>query len=205
VRARAGQRLATPLAASEIRTGAGPGLVVVGSHVPTTTRQLAALLADPPVRVKHIEVPVAEVAEVADPRRRRALLRRTVAQAARALDEGAVPVVATSREVVAPAANDPTGLGLARSLSRALAGVVRALEPRPAWILAKGGITSSDVATRGLGAASATVVGPLLPGVPVWRVARAGAATVLLVVFPGNVGDDDALRAAVARLSEAAE
>ena len=70
--------------------------------------------------------------------------------------------------------------------------------------MAKGGITSSDVATLGLRAREATVVGPLLPGVPVWRIARPGAGSVLLAVFPGNVGDDAALRDGVAALSAAA-
>jgi uncharacterized protein YgbK (DUF1537 family) len=67
--------------------------------------------------------------------------------------------------------------------------------------VAKGGITSSDVVTGALGARSATVLGQLLPGVPVWRVGGGRHPGIALVVFPGNVGDEDALRRAVAALS----
>jgi uncharacterized protein YgbK (DUF1537 family) len=198
VRARAGQRRAATLAPDELRVGGGPGLVVVGSHVPTTSRQLAALLANPPTPLELVEVPVLEAG---DARRRRALLRATVSRASAALDRDIVPVVATTRQVVAPSADDPTGLRLGGHVSRLLAAIVRELEPRPAWIVAKGGITSSDVASLGLGARGAMVVGPLLPGVPAWRVRRPGRRSVLLVVFPGNVGDDRALHAAVGLLA----
>ena len=200
VRARAGQLRPAPLEAAALRHGPGPWLVVVGSHVPATTRQLDALLKDPPVPVARIDVPVPELAAA---RGDRGFVRATAARAADALDRGLVPIVVTSREVVRPSADDPTGLGLARRVARALAAIVRDLEPRPAWIIAKGGITSSDIAAFGLGARGATVVGPLLPGVPVWRVRRARRRSVLLVVFPGNVGDDRALRDAVGALAAA--
>jgi len=141
------------------------------------------------------------VAQVTDASRARRVRRATAAHAAAAMAGGAVPVIATSRDLVPPSADDPTGLRLARRVSRLLAAVVRDLEPTPAWILAKGGITSSDLAATGLGAREATVVGPLLPGVPVWRLPRPGGGEVLLVVFPGNVGDDAALRSAVATMA----
>ena len=207
VRARAGQPRQPPLEADELRHPAGPGLVVVGSHVQATTRQLQALLERPPVPVELLEVPVGELVQAAGPGssgRARRLVDGTVERARSVLDRGVVPIVATSREVVPPSPDDPTGLRLAGRISRTLASVVRQLEPRPVWIVAKGGITSSDVATLGLRAREATVVGPLLPGVPVWRIARPGAGSVLLAVFPGNVGDDAALRDGVAALAAAA-
>ena len=200
VRARAGQALGPVLEPRDLRAGHRPGLVVVGSHVPTTTRQLEALLADPPVPVEHIEVAAHEAYEASAARR---LVRAVSARARAALDRGEVPVIATTRELVAPSADDPTGLRLAGRVSRTLATVVRELEPRPAWIVAKGGITSSVVVTGGLGAREAMVVGPLLAGVPVWRVARSPERSVDVVVFPGNVGGDDALRNAVAALASA--
>jgi uncharacterized protein YgbK (DUF1537 family) len=201
VRARAGQPRPATLAPDELRLGGGPGLVVVGSHVPTTSRQLAALIADPPAPLELLEV---SVADAMDPRRRRALLRAMVARAAAALDRGVIPLIATSRDLVAPSPSDPTGLRLGTRVSHLLAAIVRELEPRPAWIVAKGGITSSDVASLALGARTAMVVGPVLPGVPAWRVRRRGRRSVLLVVFPGNVGDDMALHAAVGLLAAAA-
>lgn len=40
---------------------------------------------------------------------------------------------------------------------------------RPLFLIAKGGITSNDVAVKGLGLKRAMVLGPILPGVPVWE------------------------------------
>ena len=68
------------------------------------------------------------------------------------------------------------------------------------WLIAKGGITSSDVGTKALGVRRATVAGPLLaPGiVPVWILPADSAVPGLpYVIFPGNVGGPGALRDAI--------
>jgi uncharacterized protein YgbK (DUF1537 family) len=200
VRARAGQARRADLAAAELGVPAGPGLVVVGSHVPMTTRQLDRLLADPPIAVELIEMPAAAAATARGARRIR---NDATARVTAALAAGVTPVIATSRDLLGGGPGDPTGLALAGRVSRMLVGVVADLPRRPAWVLAKGGITSSDVATRGLAAASATVMGQLLPGVPVWRARPPGRRPIVLVVFPGNVGGEDALRTAVGLLAEA--
>ncbi|WP_197659489.1 nucleotide-binding domain containing protein, partial [Listeria monocytogenes] len=65
---------------------------------------------------------------------------------------------------------------------------------RPKFIVAKGGITSSDLASRGLAAEKALALGPVIPGVPVWQMEAASKFPgILYVVFPGNVGDETAL------------
>ena len=69
-------------------------------------------------------------------------------------------------------------------------------------VLAKGGITSSDVATKGLGVKRAMVLGQLLPGVPVWRLGpESRYPSAIYVVFPGNVGGSTALAEAYQLLS----
>jgi uncharacterized protein YgbK (DUF1537 family) len=89
-------------------------------------------------------------------------------------------------------------------VSAALVEVVRAIDVRPAWVLAKGGITSSEIATAALDVDAAHVVGPLLPGVPLWRCGVTSRwPGMLLAVFPGNVGGPTALRDAVLRLAGA--
>jgi uncharacterized protein YgbK (DUF1537 family) len=63
-------------------------------------------------------------------------------------------------------------------------------------VVAKGGITSHDVAVHGLGMRRADVVGQLFPGmVSVLRPVEAAdeAIAVPYVVFAGNVGDDNTL------------
>jgi uncharacterized protein YgbK (DUF1537 family) len=68
-------------------------------------------------------------------------------------------------------------------------------------VLAKGGITSSDVATKGLSVKRAMVLGQLLPGVPVWKLGpESRYPDLIYVVFPGNVGGPDALAEAAEKL-----
>jgi len=93
---------------------------------------------------------------------------------------------------------DPAvSLEIARTVSTAVIEVVRGAVPaEPAWVVAKGGITSHDVAVRGLGIRRATVLGQLLPGlVSVFRPVEAIPAVVgtPYVVFAGNVGDETTL------------
>jgi uncharacterized protein YgbK (DUF1537 family) len=198
VRARAGQARSADLPAARLPLGDGPGLIVVGSHVPATTRQLQRLLADPPVELELVDIPAVQAADpTAGPRIRRRAAQRVAAL----LRAGVTPVVATSRDRLETAPDDPSGVVQAARISRTLMGTLRALPQRPAWILSKGGITSSDVATVALGARSAQVLGQLLPGVPVWRVDGGRYPGLVLVVFPGNVGDDGSLRAAVTVLA----
>jgi len=198
VRARAGREPARPLALHEVRTGL-PGLVVIGSHVPTTTTQLEALLADPPTPIVPIEVRVEVVIGAEDTADR--AVTALAARAREAIASGRTPVLWTSRALVRGADRE-ADLGTAARVSAALVAVVRGVEERPAWILAKGGITSSDVATDALEVDEAEIVGPLLPGVPLWRCGAGSRFPGLdYVVFPGNVGGPGALRDAVARMA----
>jgi uncharacterized protein YgbK (DUF1537 family) len=88
-------------------------------------------------------------------------------------------------------------LAISRNVSTAVIEVVQAaLAAHPAWVVAKGGITSHDVAVRGLGIRRAEVIGQLFPGmVSVFRPVEAAPEAVgtPYVVFAGNVGDDDSL------------
>ncbi len=61
-------------------------------------------------------------------------------------------------------------------------------------VVAKGGITSADVARIGMGARAALVLGQVLPGVSVWRMECRDGRERLYVVVPGNVGGPDTLR-----------
>jgi len=68
--------------------------------------------------------------------------------------------------------------------------------------VAKGGITSSDVATLGLGVRRALVMGQVLPGVPVWQLGKETRwPEMAYIIFPGNVGSEDALAAIRQRLA----
>ncbi len=193
VRARAGRPSAPPLTPDEL-PASGPGVVVVGSHVETTTRQLEALRERGAGAAVFHEVSVASL--LAADWRGTTDVAAATAYLEAALAEGRTGVLLTERR------RRNLDLAEARVLSVALAGIVGSLARRPAWVLAKGGITSSDVAVHGLGMRSARVAGQLLPGVPVW-VGEAGSRWpgLPLVVFPGNVGGPEALADAIALLS----
>ena len=171
------------------------GLTLVGSYVPKTTAQLAALLATPGLAALELSV-----ADLLDATRRAPALAATIAAMNVALAAGRDTVVYTSRQLVTVA--DPSAsLAIGRSVSDALIAIVRSLSIMPRYLIAKGGITSSDTATHGLGVRRALVLGQALPGVPVWQLGPEAKFPGLgYVVFPGNVGSDTALADLVARL-----
>jgi uncharacterized protein YgbK (DUF1537 family) len=112
-----------------------------------------------------------------------------------ALHQGRTGLVSTER------ARHDVDLEGGRAISSALVAIVRGIETRPAWVIAKGGITSSDVASRGLDMREARVAGQVQAGVPVWIGAESSRWPGMpLVVFPGNVGGASALADAVSVL-----
>lgn len=100
------------------------------------------------------------------------------------------------------AADKEEELRLAARISEGLVQIIADLKIRPNFIIAKGGITSSDVATRGLSLHKATVMGQILPGIPVWRAGKDSKFPEMpYVIFPGNVGGDESLLEAVRKLT----
>jgi uncharacterized protein YgbK (DUF1537 family) len=187
VRARAGRPSAEPLGDRELGAR-GPGLIVVGSHVPTTTAQLEVLRTAAGDAVAFHEMTVDDVMS-GNP----SVITDAAAVLDRALADGRTAVVTTERT------RRDIGLAGGRAVSEALVAVVRSVSRRPAWVIAKGGITSYDIARRGLDLAEARIAGPLLAGVPVWIGGDdARWPGVPLIVFPGNVGSPGALAEAMA-------
>ena len=201
VRALTGTEPIAPLRGARLWPGGRPegrhGLIVVGSHVSQTSRQLAVLRAG--TAVTSIELSVPDILSgTPDPV---AGAARQVADSLRQSDV----VLSTSRDVAAGHSAEHS-LQIARAVSAAIARAVRlALPARPAWVLAKGGITAHDVALHGLGIRRAEVAGQLLPGlISVLRPVDAApeALGVPYVVFAGNVGDDSTLAQVVAILND---
>ncbi|NIP24807.1 MAG: hypothetical protein GWN81_09985 [Phycisphaerae bacterium] len=173
------------------------GLVVVGSHVPRSSEQLSHLLQNGDI--SGIELRVENV--LASERRDREVAN-IIEFADAALSEGQDVVVYTSRRLVS--GNDDAGsLAIGRLISQALVEVVRSISLQPRYILAKGGITSSDIATQALNITRAKVLGQILPGVPVWRTGpKSKFPDMAYIVFPGNVGSTDAISVVVQSLRE---
>jgi uncharacterized protein YgbK (DUF1537 family) len=175
--------------------GRGGGLVVVGSYVGKTSLQLDNLLRS--TAVSGVEIAVEQLL-VADARAGE--VARAAQQVETLLEQGANVALYTSRKLVT-GRDAAENLAIGEIVSRSLVEIVSALRKKPRWLVAKGGITSSDVATGALGVRRALVLGQALPGIPVWQL---GPETrwpgLAFVVFPGNVGGSDALCQLVAML-----
>lgn len=173
----------------------GAGVIVVGSHVPKTTRQVARLR-------ERSSLPTLELSVERMLGNDATMYRKeTIDQLNDWLIVGETPLLMTERQHWR-SNSDAEQLRDGQRLSAFLADVVRGLTVRPRFFIAKGGITSHDMASRGLGMNTARVLGQLRPGIPVWRAAADSRFPDLLyVVFPGNVGDDDTLADSVAQLT----
>ena len=201
MRARIGQDIRPELSGEEAYAGNTPseagGLIVVGSHVGVTTRQLK-VLTDRHSSARIVEIDVEKLLgdEAA------AYLDQTVDAVVEALRSGDV-IVHTSRLLIKT--DDPAeSLRIARTVSAAVVAVVnRTLKTfPPRFVIAKGGITSSDVAAHGLEIRHAIVRGPMLPGiVSLWEPVDGPAKGIPYIVFAGNVGDDESLAQVTSKLS----
>tara|TARA_R110002072_G_scaffold122745_3_gene257615 strand:- start:18642 stop:20081 length:1440 start_codon:yes stop_codon:yes gene_type:complete len=170
------------------------GLVVVGSYVPKTTQQLKRLI-DNESDLKSIVLDVDKL--LADDSE--AYLQQLTQLVNDSLQSSNV-VLSSSRKLVT-GGDVASSLSIGNRVSDALVSVVRRLTKRPRFLIAKGGITSSDVATKGLQAKHAMVLGQILPGVPVWKMpADSHFPGIAYVVFPGNVGGTNALLEAFQKL-----
>ena len=204
VRPLAAQSGARVLADEDIPVGGADrlphGLVVVGSHVGLTTQQLAVVQE----RSGSVEVELA-VSGLLDEARRESVIVETARRIREALQASDV-VLYTSRELVRT--DDPAAsLAIARTVSDAVVDVVsRVRDARPAWVIAKGGITSHEVAEHGLGIVRARVAGQFYAGqISLFTPVEAPDEVLGMpyVVFPGNVGGREALADVVARLAAA--
>jgi len=169
----------------------GGGLTVVGSHVPRSTQQLRELLALPHVIGMEINVET-----ILDENRRPAEIEKLVRLVDQSIQKGEDLVIYTTRKLVTGLAEENLAIG--NRVSEALTSVVKRISSKPRYLVAKGGITASDVATKGLNVRRTMVLGQILPGVPVWRLgSESRFPGIPYVVFPGNVGGGDALAATV--------
>ncbi len=168
-------------------TSAG-GLFIVGSYVPRTTAQVSELLN----RTNIVPIQV-NVGNVLDERFRDNEIESARARVGAALKNGEDALIYTSRKLAA--GDDPeSSLKIGQAVSASLIEIVKGLTRQPRWLVAKGGITSSDVATRGLNVKKAQVLGQVLPGVPVWKLGEESRFPGMsYIIFPGNVGRDDDL------------
>ena len=175
--------------------GLGPGLVLVGSYVKLSTAQLR--LAQTIPTVESIELPVAELLE---PDTALRTVESICSRVDSVLRESKTALVFTSRELLSRTST-LKHLEIGERISTALVSIPAKLQRLPRWVLAKGGITSHEVLTTGLGAKHARVVGHPATGVSLLELGTDSRAPGLYyVVFPGNVGGPGTLAEVIERL-----
>ena len=173
------------------------GIIVVGSHTEKTTRQLEALkqLSD----IRFVELDATKVTEAGGLEKE---VERCLALEEAWIRDGKTVCCYTSRALItADTGNKEDELRLSVRISNAVQSLVGGLSIVPKFVIAKGGITSSDVGTKALGVKRANVLGQIEPGIPVWQTgAESKFPGIPYVIFPGNVGEDTTLRHAVEKL-----
>ncbi len=183
---------------SDGSSNARGGLVLIGSHVKKTSDQLACL--------KQSGLPLSYMEFDVNAYFREGGLseekQKAIAFARDAIGQGRTAVIYTSRSLLAPENfTKEEKLAVSVQISEALTGIVAELGTAPAFLIAKGGITSSDVGTRGLRVRKATVAGQIKKGIPVWKTGPESRFPGLpYIIFPGNVGDVQTLKEIVEEL-----
>ncbi len=173
------------------------GLILIGSHVKRTTQQLEQLEKASFITFvefnQHLAVNESKLLNEQE---------RVVSLVEKEIATGRTVAVYTRRDRFDLNTDDKEEeLRLSVRISNAVAAIAGSLRVRPNFIIAKGGITSSDVGTKGLKVKKARVIGQILKGVPVWLTGpESKFPNMPYVIFPGNVGDQNALYDAVVKL-----
>lgn len=175
------------------------GAVIVGSHVRKTTQQLQKLLEA--AGIVGVEIDVAQLKDNPTDAHD-TLLQQALSQIEQIHRNGQTPAVYTSREELT-FADTQTRLAFGEAVSTLLMDIVKGLPKDIGFLISKGGITSNDTLSKGLALTSARLLGQVIPGVSVVTTAsdHPQFADLPVVLFPGNVGGEDALAIAYQRLA----
>ncbi len=190
VRVRAGLRPRSLLNSADLAISADKhgGLIVAGSYIKKSTTQIEAVKSLP--SVASLEVAVERLLDASS---REDEIQRVADAGNQSLATGQDTLIYTSRRLIT-GRDESSSLEIGQTVSAALIEIVDRLSERPRWIIAKGGITSSDIATKALKVRRADVLGQAIPGIPIWRTDGASRWPGLIyVVFPGNVGGPEAI------------
>ena len=169
------------------------GVIVIGSHTEKTTRQMEMLKEIPDIAF--VELNARLVRDEAAFARE---VERCLALEEEYISSGRTVCVYTTRTLITADRGDKEDdLRLAVSISDAVQSLVGRLSIVPSFVIAKGGITSSDVGTKALAVQRANVLGQIKPGIPVWQTGdESKFPQTPYVIFPGNVGEDSTLKEA---------
>ena len=166
------------------------GIILVGSHVKKTTVQLEKLLSlKEVIPIEFNQHRVLEEGGLEDE------VKKTTEKAESLISQGKTVAVYTKRKRIDFSSDSPEkNLEMAVAISEAVTSIIGNLNEKPSFIIAKGGITSSDVGTKALRVKKATVMGQIAPGIPVWKTgSESKFPNMPYIIFPGNVGTEETL------------
>ena len=174
------------------------GIVLIGSHVKKTTDQLNCL-KELDGQVDFMEFQVNTVFEENGLEKE---VEKTIKAAEEKILSGRTVVIYTSRQLLAPENMTPEEkLQISVKISNAVTSIIGKLQVKPKFIIAKGGITSSDVGTKALRVKKARVMGQVKKGIPVWMTGEESKFPGMpYIIFPGNVGEVSTLKEIVEEL-----
>lgn len=175
------------------------GLIIIGSHVQKSTEQLEVLKQLTNISFVEFYCPA-----VMDEEAFQKEIHRVQQIVDNSIEQGTTVCVYTSRERIDLGEDrKEEELALSVKISDAVTNFVTKAAYQPAFVVAKGGITSSDVGTKGLLVKKAEVLGQIAPGVPVWQTdAKSRFPGIPYVIFPGNVGEKETLKHVVQTLQK---
>ena len=174
------------------------GIGLIGSHVKKTTDQLNCL-KELDGQADFMEFQVNTVFEENGLEKE---VERTVKAAEEKILSGRTVVIYTSRQLLAPENMTPEEkLHISVKISNAVTSIIGKLSVKPKFIIAKGGITSSDVGTKALRVKKARVMRQVKKGIPVWMTGEESKFPGMpYIIFPGNVGEVSTLKEIVEEL-----
>lgn len=175
------------------------GLIIIGSHVHKTTAQLEAL------RQSDLDLEYIEFNQhyAVDEKMLKNEVDRVSELANGYIKEGRTIVVYTRRERIDYNTGAEGELIITNRIADAVTAIAKNIQVKPRFVVAKGGITSSDIAVKAFCAKDAYILGQVAPGIPVWQLGKQSKYPgMAYVVFPGNVGKKETLYEIVRNLKE---
>jgi len=177
--------------------GTLPGVVIVGSHVQLSTRQVQHLLQQEYVR--GIELAITQLLQGKTPLQ---VVEIAVELINQTLNQGLIPVLYTPREEL-QFPDTQTRLDFGRQVAQVTSLLVHHLPSEIGFLVSKGGITSNEILSHGLDLTAVRLLGQIAPGINVIRTPKDHPQfpNLPVVIVPGNVGDEAILTTIVQRLN----
>ena len=171
-----------------------PGLIVVGSYVELTTKQLKKFLEISDC--EPIELDVFEFSRISSLKKDQDQLilykNKFLSEIRSILKKGNTPLLFTSRKELL--LSDNVGqLNFYNSLANFISAIVADLKNEIGYLVCKGGITTNIILSNGLKANYVYLHGQIITGISIVTFKLENHENLPIVTFPGNIGNQDSL------------